>query len=522
MAVLSVLAPLLYLLSSWSSVDQQLWQHLLDTQLGRLTFNTLVLIAGVGVGVLLLGVSLAWFTSVFEFPGRGWLDWALMLPLAVPAYVLAFVMLGIFDFGGPVQATLRDWIGSHYSYVDVRQTWVVITVMSLVLYPYVYLLARTAFVAQGRDVLEASRSLGCGPVETFFRVALPMARPAIVAGLSLALMETLADFGTVAVFNYETFTTAIYKSWFGFFSLQAGAQLASVLLLFVAVSLLAERGARGSARFTQSDIGRARFRRRLPGYKGWVLSAYACLVLAAAFAIPLLQLLFWVVADTAHLADRRFWGLLWRSLFLASAAALLTVGLGLLLALVRRQSRGYVRLGLGVVNLGYALPGSVLAVGIVMLLADVDRYAWMPLVEMGGWQLQPLTGSIFALMFAYWVRFVAVASGPLDSGLERITPAISEVARSLGVSRWRLIWQIILPMLRPGVLTAMVLVFVDVLKEMPATLLLRPYGWDTLAVRIYAMTSEGEWQWAAMPALTLVLAGLVPVYLLMRSSTSPQ
>lgn len=519
LAVLTVLAPLLFIAFSWTSDQTEIWQHLIETQLSRLLLNTLLLIVGVGTGVAIVGVSLAWLVTMCEFPGRRWLDWALMLPLAVPAYVLAFVLLGLFDFGGPIQGMLHDWFRDSYQFIDVRHPVSVIGVMVLVLYPYVYMLTRGAFYAQGSDVMEAARSLGCTPWGGFYKVALPIARPAIVAGISLALMETLADFGTVAVFNFDTFTTAIYKSWFGFFNLQAGAQLAALLMLFVAVALISERRARGSARYTQQGGAQHQFRYVLSSGRALLVSIYCLSVLAAAFIIPLAQLFFWVLSSDS-VFDRRYLNLLWHSLSLAAIAAVCTVSLALLLAFVRLNYHGRWRAWFEVVNLGYAVPGSVLAVGVVMVFATLDRWVNIPLANYFEFEPNLLVGSLAALLMAYWIRFVAVANAPVDSALARIKPSIPEAAQSLGADKKSLLYRIYLPMLSPGIISALLLVFVDVMKEMPATLLLRPFGWDTLAVRVYEMTSEGEWQWAALPALTLVMAGLIPVYMLMKRSTS--
>lgn len=516
-----VVMPLLVLLLSWQSIDLDIWSHLLQTQLLQLIGNTLMLVAGVGVGVVVLGVSLAWLTSMCEFPGRRWLDWALMLPFAIPAYVLAFVMIGLLDFSGPVQTLLRDWLGDDFRMASIRSTGGVILVLVLVFYPYVYLLARSAFMAQGRGLMEAARILGQTPWQGFAKIALPMARPAIGAGAALAIMETLADFGAVSVFNYDTFTTAIYKTWYGFFSLQTATQLASVLLLFVFLALFIERRAQGSRRFPGVDRPRPGAIYRLRGARAWLASGYCLLVLAIAFIIPVIQLVFWLVDGGLAYLDSRYWSLIRNTLLLGAMAAVLTVSLGILLALARRlQPIKRVRSAVAVSNLGYALPGSVLAVGIMFAFSWLDNAFLIPL---RGWfgaeEPAPLLlGSLFALLLAYLIRFMAVAYGPLDTSLARIKPSLPEAAQSLGQSGWAVLRRIYLPLLLPGILSAGLLVFVDVLKEMPATLLMRPFGWDTLAVRIHGLTTEGNWERAALPALTLVLVGLLPVIVLIRRS----
>ena len=518
-----VLLPLLVLALSWNSLDSTIWNHLLETQMARLLGNTLVLAVGVIVGVVLLGVSLAWLTSLCNFPGRRWLDWALMLPFAVPAYVLAFVMIGILDFAGPLQTTLRGWLGNDFRMVSIRSTGGVIFVLVLVFYPYVYMLARGAFLAQGRGLMEAARILGHSPWQAFWRVALPMARPAIGAGAALAVMETLADFGAVSVFNYDTFTTAIYKTWYGFYSLQTATQLASLLLLFVLLALYAERRAQGSKRFPGSDKPRQGPLFQLRGVRAWLATGYCLLILAVAFVIPLVQLFYWLFTSGSDF-DERYWSLIRNTLTLGGIAAVTTVVVAMLLVLARRlQPIRRVRSAVALANLGYALPGSVLAVGIMFAFSVADNQLVVPLQAWLGVDSPAplLLGSLFALLLAYLIRFMAVASGPLDTALARIRPALPEAAHSLGHTGASVFWRVYLPLLMPGLLSAGLLVFVDVLKEMPATLLMRPFGWDTLAVRIHSLTAEGNWPEAALPAITLVATGLLPVIVLIRRSAQP-
>ncbi|WP_435607133.1 ABC transporter permease [Pseudomonas knackmussii] len=522
-----VLLPLSVLALSWSDIDGEIWAHLWDTQLPRLLGNSLLLVLGVGIGVVVLGTSLAWLTALCEFPGRRWLDWALMLPFAIPAYVLAFVFIGLLDFAGPLQSLLREVFGSGLRLPRVRSTGGVILVLTLVFYPYVYLLARGAFLAQGRGLSEAARVLGLSPWQAFWRVALPMARPAIGAGLALAIMETMADFGAVAVFNYDTFTTAIYKTWYGFYSLSSAAQLASLLLLGVFLALFAERRSRGRA-VTASERPRSAPLYHLRGIRAFAASAWCGLVFACAFVVPLMQLMVWCWQRGRFDFDERYRELVLHSLGLGAAAAVLTVAAGLLLAFARRQAPApAVRAAVGIANLGYALPGSVLAVAIMLAFSWLDNHWVIPLSQaLGGAGKPLLLGSLGALLLAYLIRFLAVAQGPLESTLSRIRPSLVEASRSLGVGGFEMFRRVQLPLLAPGLLSAALLVFVDTLKEMPATLLMRPFGWDTLAVRVFEMTSEGEWARAALPAVSLVLVGLLPVALLIRRSamaaTSPQ
>ena len=516
-AILAVI-PLLLLLPSWLSVDTEIWRHLWQTQLAELIGNTLILLIGVGVGVCLLAIPLAWLVAACEFPGRSFFDWALILPLAIPAYVLAFVTLGFLDFGGPLQMFLRS-IGMT-GYFDARHPLLVIWVMSAVLYPYVYLLLRAAFITGAAGHLEVARGLGLGPFSAFFKVVLPSVRPALVAGLTLALMETLADFGAVSILGFNSFTTAIYKSWFSLFSLQTAAQLASLLLLFVFLLVFSERFSRGRAPRQEAGASPTTARIRLVGPLRYLASGFCALILGLTLVLPLLQLLSWSGAQLTQVLAPDFIQLLGRTLALGAVAALLVIGVALLCALADRAKRS--PLALECAGIGYALPGSVLAIGVMLMLSSVDHaYLWLGSVF--GLQLSPmLLGSLTGLLLAYFIRFFRPGLGAILSALGRLRESSLESAQLLGVTGWRRFLRVTLPLVVPGILTAALIVFVDVAKEMPASLLLRPFGWDTLAIKIYELTAEGEWQRAALPALVLLLLSLGPVALLIRQSRIQQ
>lgn len=518
-AALTVL-PLLVLLAQFLVPQPEIWSHLREWVLPRVLGNTLILLLGVLAGVLVLGVPLAWLTAVCEFPGRRFFRWALLLPLAMPAYVLAFVHVGLWDYTGPIQTVLRALFGADLQLPSVRSRLGVIIVMSCAFYPYVYLLARSAFLTQGRRALEVGASLGLSPWQGFWRVALPLARPALVAGATLALMETLADFGTVSVFNYDTFTTAIYQSWFALYSLPAAAQLASLLTLTVLALMLVERQLRAERRYGNSTRASSPLPRMpLRGVRAWAATSFCLLVLLLAFLVPLAQLLYWAFNRFAEDADLRLLGFTGRSLSLSLLAALLVTAVALLLAYLQRLKRDRLMYTMArVATLGYAIPGTVLAVGFFLPMAWLDNQL-MALAASFGVELQPLLrGGLLAMLLAYLVRFLAVAHEPLDSGLARISPYQDDAARSLGYTGWRLLRAVHLPQLRPALMTALLMIFVDVMKEMPITLMTRPFGWDTLAVRVFEMTSEGQWDRAALPAVAIVLAGLLPVWLLVRQS----
>lgn len=502
------LLPLLILAAAFLEPQRDIWQHLYETVLGEMILNTIWLVFGVSVGVGVLGISTAWLVAVCEFPGRRWWNWSLLLPLAIPAYVMAFVDIGLLDFTGVIQSTWRRWGGNSRAFPAIRSRGGVVMVMSLALYPYVYLLARQAFLTQGSRALEVAQSLGMSRWQGFWRVALPLARPWIAGGVLLVIMETLADFGTVATFNYDTFTTAIYKAWFALFSLSAAAQLACVLVMLVGMLLLWEQFLQRHKHYHAT--GRVNLyspRLMLHGWQALAASTWCALIILLAFIIPVVQLLWWAAQVIATDWDSRYVGFIGRSLLLSGLAVAVILGLSLVLAYAQRRLLGCVRVSWAVrlATLGYALPGSVLAVGIFLPLARLD--AWLGV----HWSLNFFSSGLLGLLLAYAVRFLAVGFGPIEAAMRRITRNQEEAARLHGWQGWALVRLLHLPLLRSGIITAALLVFVDVMKEMPITLMMRPFGWDTLAVRVFEMTSEGQWEQAALPAVMLVLVGLLPV-----------
>jgi iron(III) transport system permease protein len=515
----SVLMPVAVIFLSWLNPQPEDWAHLWQTVLSELVINTLLLTLGVASGVLVLGVTLAWLTAMCQFPGRRFFDWALMLPFSVPAYVMAFCFLGLLDYSGPIQTWIRTHLSSDFD-LPIRNLAGVICVFVLAFYPYVYMLARTAFMNQGRGQMDAARSLGCNSYQAFWRVMLPMARPAIAAGMALAIMETLADFGAVSVFNFDTFTTAIYKSWYGLFNIYAAAQLASLLLVFVIACLWVEQKARGRARFEQHERQQKQNLYVLTGGQAFLATAFCSVILGLAFVLPVSQLVWWVVETQLADFDARFVQLMMNTLSLGVGAALITVLAALIMAFAQRVEKNPALDRIARFStLGYALPGTVLAVGLMVWFSWVDNHLIQLVSQVFGANIgQLFLGSVFALLVSYTVRFLAVAYGPVNSHLQAVRVTIHEAAQSLGATQRQVLWRVYVPMLRPGLLVAALLVLVDVMKEMPATLLMRPFGWDTLAVRIYEMTSEGEWERAALPALTLVIVGLAPVIVLMSKS----
>ena len=514
-----VVIPLATIFSSFLTPEKEIWEHLASTLLPELLMNTLKLVVGVACFTAILGVSLGWFTGACDFPGRKFFSWSLALPMALPAYVMAFIFLGLMDFSGPVQSLLRTIPGFEGRMIEVRTTPFVVIVIGLTLYPYVYLLSRASFMNQGKSVIEASRTLGYSPTRAFFKVALPISRPWIVSGLALVLMETLADFGAVSIFNYDTFTTAIYKAWFGFFSLNAAAQLSSLLVFFALALVMIEGLYRSRMRyFDSSRGGSVHSRMKLKGYKAWSVTLYCSVILTIAFIAPVVQLVLRSVEILQSGEGVNYYPYIIKTLLLGAFAAVLICSVSMLLAYAkRRDSSGINHFLCRVSTIGYALPGTVLAVGIVLPIVWADNFLQKIISVIFSIETGPiLQGTVFVMLVAYLVRFLAVGFGSVDSAMQNIKPSLDEAASILGKTSKETLLKIHFPLLQKGLLTAMVLTLVDVIKEMPITLMTRPFGWDTLAVKIYELTSEGEWVRAALPGLYLVIAGMIPVFILIR------
>jgi iron(III) transport system permease protein len=501
--------------------------HLGGTVIPRAALETGALVLLVMAGVIVLGTTSAWLVAAHDFPGRRVFEWALLLPLAMPGYIVAYAYTDFLQFSGPVQGALRDafgWQRGDYWFPEIRSLPGAAFVFAVVLYPYVYLLARTAFLSRTASMIDAARSLGLSPWRTWLHVNLPLARPAVAAGALLALMETLADYGAAAYFGLQTFTTAIYRAWFALGDRLAASQLAAVLLLLVLLVMATERHLRGRARyFAAPNSARPAPRTPLTGAVG-ILAALACLLpLLAGFLLPTGILVHLLVPTLDEVPWTRYWGWLANTLTLALAAALITLAAVLVLSyLLRLQPDGrsgtLVRLAARLMGLGYAVPGAVIAVGVLVPLAAFDNAldAWLR-ATLGLSSGLLLTGTVVALLYAYLVRYFAVAQQPVEAGLARITPAMDASARSLGAGPIEVFRRVHLPLLSPSLLAAGLLVFVDVMKELPATLVLRPFNFDTLAVMAYQMAADERLGEAALPSLTIVLVGLLPVVWLSRA-----
>jgi len=498
------------------------WAHLAATVLPDYVLNSLGLMLGVAYGVITIGITTAWLTTMCRFPGRRILEWALLLPMAMPAYVMAYAYTDLLQFAGPVQSALRAWTGwgaGNYWFPDVRSLPGAVAMLAFVLYPYVYLLARAAFLEQSESMLEAARISGYGPWGTFLRVALPLARPGIVAGTALALMETLADFGTVAYFGVHTFTTGIYRAWFSLGDHVAAAQLSATLLGFVFLVLLIERTTRGRASFHNiAPRRRVAYPYRLRGFKAALAFVASAIPLVLGFFLPAGVLIQMSVTAGDIQFGARYVDLTFNTVTLAAITALLAVFLAVMVGYAARSSRSpVVHAANRIAGLGYAVPGAVIAVGVLIPVTRLDHALSAAVEHLTGHAIGLVfTGGIAALVYAYLVRFFAVSLQTVEAGLAKITPSMDSAARSLGLGPTGTLMKVHIPLLWRSALIAALLVFVDVMKELPATFVMRPFNFDTLAVQAFNLASDERLAEASTPALTIVAAGLLPIVLLSR------
>ncbi|MEE9317664.1 MAG: iron ABC transporter permease [Rhodospirillales bacterium] len=501
--------------------SDDIWDHLAATVLPYYAQTTVILMLGVGLGTFVIGTGTAWLVTMCRFPGRRVFEWAMLLPLAVPTYVLAYVYTDVLEYAGPVQEALRLMFGwqtsRDYWFPEIRSLGGAIAMMTLVLYPYVYLLSRAAFLEQSVCVLEVSRTLGKNPWRGFLSVALPLARPAIVVGVTLVLMETLNDFGTVDFFAVATFTAGIYDVWLNQNSVSGAAQLAGVLLLFVLVLITVERYARRKQRFHHTSSKYS----TMPSYPlsggRAILAFLSCfLPVALGFLLPGAVLFRYAVQYFEEALTGDFWLYAANSLILSTVTAAVAVIIGMFMAYGVRLGRGPLVSGAArFASMGYAVPGAVLAIGVIIPMAALDNALDSFSREVFGVSLGLLlSGTVFAVIYGYLARFTALSFGTLDSSLAKITPSMDGAARTLGSGPAAVLRRIHLPMIRGSILTAALLVFVDCMKELPMTLILRPFNFDTLATYVHQFASDELLEESALGALAIVAAGILPVILL--------
>jgi iron(III) transport system permease protein len=508
--------------------DGGAWAHIRSTTLNALIGDSLALAVMVASGVAIIGTLTAWLCARYDFFARRQLEWLLVLPLAMPAYVMAYAYTDLLQYAGPLQTAMREMFGwqskADYWFFEIRSLGGAATILSFALYPYVYLLARVAFLEQSTSLQEAGRTFGYGRAALFFRVSLPLARPAIVAGVALAMMETLADYGTVSYFGVNTFTTGIFSAWFAQGDRIAAAKLATMLLMFVALLLIIEGWARSQAKFNEAR-GVVVRRQRLHGSLAALALFVTAIPVIGGFLLPLFLLTrlafddatttfaFASVGEFAHLA--------WNSFSLATATAIIAVAISLILAYAKRSHAGWpIRLANRAVGLGYAVPGTVIAVGVLIPVTMLDhRLADAASALIGRETGLLLTGGVMVLIYAYLIRFMAISLQTVEAGFSKITPSMDDAARSLGLNNRGVVRQIHAPLLKTSLITAGLMVFVDVMKELPATLVMRPFDFDTLAVRTYIFAKDERLGEAAVAALVIVLVGLIPVVFASRAIT---
>jgi len=508
------------------SAEPENWQHMVTNVIPRAGVRTFWLLFFTGLATAIIGIGTAWLVAACEFPLRRFLSPALVLPLAIPSYLAAYAFGEFLDFTGPVQTAYRALFGfataRDYDFFDIRSLPGAVLVMSAVLYPYVYLACRSMFLMQGRAAADVARTLGSSPFRVFARIQVPMARPAIMIGLTLVMMETLNDIGAVEYLGVQTLTFSVYDTWLNRGSLAGAAQIACVMLVIVAGLLIVERMARRQQRFSShktTAIVPDAIRLRLTGVKAWLATTFCLIPILVGFMVPVFVLGGFALRRLEDFMEPRLIDALWNSTLVSSAAALITVFLAFVLSYAARTDRSRLARGAGrLASLGYGIPGTVLGIGVLIPLASFDN-------ALDGWLRENLgfstglllSGTGFAIVYAYTVRFLTMAEGTIDAGFQKLSPHLDMAARTLGRSGLQTLRQVLLPNLRPAVLTAALLVFIETLKELSATILLRPFNFNTLATLVYEDASRGMAQDASVAAIIIIAAGLIPVILVSRS-----
>ena len=513
------LSPLLVVVASLFGNYSDNWNHLLTYVLSSYVFNSLFLIFGVSIIASILGVGSAWIVSNYNYLGKSFFEWALILPLAVPPYILAYTFTGLFDSYGSANNLVRELFSLNSNYIffpNIRNIYGAIIVFSFTLYPYIYLATRMALINQSRSILEVGKTLGLNKLGIVFKLALPMIRPAIIAGLMLVIMETLSDFGAVEHFAIPTFTTGIFRTWYGLYDLQTAMQLSSLLLIFVTFFIFIERLSRKNISYTSgSPIYGEIIKVKLKGYKN-ILAFLICLIpLMVGFVLPILELSNWAINYKLDFFNEDFLKNSANTIYLAVIAAIFCTFLTLLMNFsIRVQKNNFLFFMSSSLTLGYAIPGLILAIGIMQIFNFLDNYFFSTLFNF------VLTGSILGLVIAYIIKAYALSNSVIEPAYLRVSPYMDDIAKTLNASNLKLLKNIHLPLLKTSFLTSIVLVISEVIKELPATLILRPFNFDTLAVSTYIYASEERMYEAAAPSIAIVLVGLIPIYFLTKTIRS--
>ena len=514
--LLLVLTPIFTILIELFSSPGEHWGHIVTNLLPSYFSNSLILLFGVGAGTFLLGVSMAWFVSVYEFPGRNYFEWLLILPLAFPSYMMGYSYVGILEYTGPVQAFFRNRFDLYFTgpIIDIMNMPGAIFILSISLFPYVYVICRASFMRQSSELQEAALLLGSNRWRVFTKIALPMARPAVAGGIALVGMEVLNDYGTVKYFGVDTFTSGIFRAWFSFGDINTAIHLSAILTLIVLLLIWLENFQRGSRNWTAQSSSSRPARRMVPKHwtGKWLFTGLCAFVLLISFILPLSQLFYWVALTWRNVVDSEFGILILRSFSLAigSAIAIAVLSIFLLYA-IRLSPLRWTRHIARTASMGYAIPGAVIAVGVMIPMMKLDRFiSWATSEQVG----MILSGSLFIMVLAYIVRFMAVGYNAIDAGFQKTGPSVNEVARSLGASPVRTLWKIDLPLIRNSIAAAILLAFVDILKELPLTLILRPFNFNTLATKAFDMATNEMIAESANASLVVVLTGVIPIILL--------
>ena len=515
--LLLFLAPLGFVLVSLFGEFGDNWSHLINYVLPNYVLNSIYLVIGVSALSLVLGVGTAWFITNYDFSLRGWFEWAVILPLAVPPYILAYTFTGLFDSYGSANELMRAIFNLENNFIffpNVRNIFGAILVFSFTLYPYVYLTTRMAFLNQSRSLMEAGKLLGLNNQSLFFRLAIPMVRPAVIAGLALVIMETLSDFGAVEHFAVQTFTTGIFRTWFGMYDLNTAMQLSSMLLIFVTFFLFLERHERNKMSFTySSSTFKKTNRTKLIGLKNVFTFLFCLIPLLIGFVLPIIELVNWALFfPSENFLSKNILDSFLNTIFLGILAAIFCTFFAFYINFLKRFDKGYLLKSTSqFLSLGYALPGLVLAVGIIEFFTFLDNSFLKHFLNVF------LVGSVLGLILAYIIKSYALANNTIESGFSRLTNSIDDVSLTLSKSRSEIFFKIHLPLMKTSILTSLILVISEVIKELPATLILRPFNFDTLAVTTYIYASEERMYEAASPAMLIVLIGLVPIFFLSKT-----
>ena len=510
------LIPVIFVLASLFTDYNDNWSHLINFVLTDYILNSIYLIVGVSILSLVFGVGTAWLVTNYDFLGRGWQEWALILPLAVPPYILAYTFTSLFDAYGSANEIIRYVFNiedENVFFPNVRNLYGAILVFASTLYPYVYLTTRMSFLNQSRTLLESGKLLGLDNKSVFYKLALPMARPAIIAGLALVIMETLSDFGAVEHFAVPTFTIGIYRTWFGMYDLNTAMQLSSLLLIFVAFFLLVERLERNKLAYSYAGSTFKPIKKiKLTGWKNYSAFIFCFVPLFIGFLLPIFEISNWAINYTSEsFFSNNFLSSFFNTIFLGILAGIICTSFAFLFNFLKRfESGAFLKTISFVLSLGYAIPGLVLAVGIIQFFSLLDNNFLRPFLDF------VLTGSILGLLLAYVIKTYALANNSVESGFQRIDRTLDDVSLSLGTSKSKIFFKIHLPLMKTGILTSLILVISEIIKELPATLILRPFNFDTLAVTTYIYAAEERMFEAATPAMMIVMIGLIPIFFLSK------